>query len=97
MNKKLIRLTEGDIHKIVKESIKTAIKESSKKGKNNLWFHINDTEPNAEDDFCEYAERYGFAAFGDAIYKMIKDGKMEVNFEMVYDLWCHGGEYKELY
>ena len=35
MNKKLIRLTESDLHKIVKKSVKTAMKESLKKGKDN--------------------------------------------------------------
>ena len=97
MNKKLIRLTESDLHKIVKKSVKTAMKESLKKGKDNTWIPVNDTEPTAEDNFCEYAERYGLADFGYAIYNMIKDGDMEVNFDMANDLWEYGGNVKELY
>ena len=97
MNKKLIRLTESDLHKIVKKSVKTAMKESLKKGKDNTWIPVNDTEPTAEDNFCEYAERYGLDAFGYAIYNMIKDGDMEVNFDMANDLWEYGGNVKELY
>ena len=92
MNKKLIRLTESDLHRIVKESVKRALNERWKDGdENHTWIGDDDTEQTPEGDFFEYAERYGLDAFGYAIYNMIKEGDMKVNFDMANALWTYGG------
>ena len=107
MNKKLIKLTEQDLHNIVKESVnRILVKEfddwdahlqqddpdPEEKGV----FYDDGTEQTAEGDFCEYAEKYGLAAFGYAIYNMIKEGDMKVNFDMANDLWMYDGYVEEL-
>ena len=38
MNKKLIRLTENDLHKIVKESVNKILNETKKKDPMQQWF-----------------------------------------------------------
>ena len=97
MNKKLIRLTESDLHRIVKESVNKVLKESWKDGmEGHTWINDDGTEQTAEGDFCEYAEKYGLAAFGYAIYNMIKEGDMKVNFDMANDLWMYDGYVEEL-
>ncbi|MBP5388265.1 MAG: hypothetical protein J6Y97_12880 [Prevotella sp.] len=78
--RKRVRLTEGDLHRIVRRSVNGVLRE------------VNDgTAESAESDFLEYADRYGIEAFGHAIYKMIESGEMKVNFEMANLLWEYGG------
>lgn len=89
MKRNKIRLTESDLHRIVKESVNNVIKEAYNP-------YDDETEQTAEGDFCEYAERYGLSALGYAIYDMIKKGDMEVNFDMANALWMYGGNVKEL-
>ena len=90
--KKLIRLTESDLHRIVKESVNKVLKEGWKDGmEGHTWRNDDGTEQTAEGDFYEYAEKYGLAAFGYAIYNMIKEGDMKVNFDMANALWMYGG------
>ena len=43
MNKKLIRLTESDLHRIVKESVKKILKESRLKSNLNLIPSLNNS------------------------------------------------------
>lgn len=45
MNKKLIRLTESDLHKIVKESAKRIMKEVALKGKSGKTYSLHGTDP----------------------------------------------------
>lgn len=55
--RKIVRLTEGDLHRIIKNSVKKIIRENN-----------DDAIETAESDFYDYAERYGFEAFGYKIY-----------------------------
>lgn len=45
MNKKLVRLTESDLHKIVKESAKRIMKEVALKGKSGKTYSLHGTDP----------------------------------------------------
>lgn len=45
MNKKIIRLTESDLHKIVKESAKRIMKEVALKGKSGKTYSLHGTDP----------------------------------------------------
>ena len=55
--RKRVRLTEGDLRRIIKKSVNRIIRENN-----------DDTRETAESDFYDYAERYGFEAFGYKIY-----------------------------
>ena len=54
--RKRVRLTEGDLHRIIKKSVNRIIRENN-----------DGNIETAESDFYDYAERYGFEAFGYAI------------------------------
>lgn len=78
--RKRVRLTEGDLRRIIKKSVNRIIRENN-----------DDTRETVESDFYDYAERYGFEAFGYAIYNMIREGNMKVDFDMANELWMYGG------
>ena len=78
--KKIVRLTEGDLHRIIKKSVNRIIRENN-----------DGTRETAESDFYDYEERYGFEAFGYAIYNMIREGDIKVDFDMANELWMYGG------
>lgn len=79
MKRNRIRLTESDLHRIVKKSVNNVIKEAYNP-------YNDETEQTAEGGFCEYAERYGLSAFGYAIYDMIKKEiwKLTLTWQMLY-------------
>ena len=78
--RKRVRLTEGDLHRIIKKSVNRIIRENN-----------DGNIEKAESDFYDYAERYGFEAFGYAIDNMIREGDMKVDFDMANELWMYGG------
>ena len=78
--RKRVRLTEGDLHRIIKKSVNRIIRENN-----------DGNIETAESDFYDYAERYWFEAFGYAIYNMIREGYMKVDFDMANELWMYGG------
>ena len=78
--RKRVRLTEWDLHRIIKKSVNRIIRENN-----------DGNIETAENDFYDYAERYGFEAFGYAIYNMIREGDMKVDFDMANELWMYGG------
>ena len=52
--KKVIRLTESDLHRIVKESVYRIIKENSKRNKRMIREFDDDLDDDLDDDYCEY-------------------------------------------
>ena len=78
--RKRVRLTEGDLHRIIKKSVNRIIRENN-----------DGNIETAESDFYDYADRYGFEAFGYAIYNTIREGDMKVDFDMANELWMYGG------
>lgn len=78
--RKRVRLTEGDLRRIIKKSVNRIIRENN-----------DDIRETAESDFYDYADRYGFEAFGYVIYNMIREGDMKVDFDMANELWMYGG------
>lgn len=65
MNKKLIRLTESDLHKIVKESVNKVINEG-------LWDAIEQNEYYEYDQFVDFIKNY-YAKENDQLAYQIED------------------------
>ena len=112
MNKKLIKLTEQDLHNIVKESVnRILVKEFDD------WdAHLQQDDPDPEEkgvfyddgteDIYDYAGNYE-ELIKDELHNlyelerkvpcnMIKEGDMKVNFDMANDLWMYDGYVEEL-
>ena len=76
MNKKLIRLTESDLHRIVKESVKRILKESMQPNHEEIWNKIQ----NAWNEALKWSRSWGYNSgmrvFNDELAQIMVDNNM---------------------
>jgi hypothetical protein len=77
MNKKLVRLTEGDIHRIVKESVKRILREGyvSNDGNGMVGGHYGSSTETG----------YTYLPWEDALYEMTQNGMLSEREEKILD------------